>query len=957
MPTIAPGSSQTINLTADQAVQVSTTGLAYVDLVSGAPGSPYDSRRVNVGVPQTFGPYGVAASIRVRAVDGALTHDAALLPSLTAQEVGQFRGLVSDAWKAAPVPRVSEAAAPPATMTSLHDGPLWIEPGSALDMSAKRGTAVPAGSRGRIVVSGDRLLEGGSPVRFHVATIQPETVFTPIPGDRETVDAAVASLARRGINCLRLMGLEHFVMAGQDGVAVFDPARVDALDYFLAALKREGIYWVISTMSYNGFEDLDGAAQRFVYTESTNVKMRIYTEQAVRDNYALGITRLWNRVNPHTGLNILQDPALLMVEPFNEQSTTFCAQVQWPSRWLTRTAGATAAAQTWGEWLQDTSKAHGYADLTALNAAWGTGFASYALAAADANPAMTNAISGTRKQLNLIQYMQYLEDHLGAWYLALYRGLGYAGILSWHTMYPSHLETRGVQVLPVSDVANWHSYVAIQGDMNVGTQSKQPDNPIWENERPAFLAALCCGQKPFWLGEAGWPSIFRFRHQFPLTIAASASQGAVASAWFSQGDFFAAQYLNDTSTHGARTRILDSWVTPAAHVNSMIDVMHTMLLLRGDVSEMTVTQRLGVNERTYGVNRDGSFPLTASRAGRAFSTMYQPAALGVALSKMRLDWTTDNTVDDVANATLKSWLTVLQDAQAAGAIAADHPSLVSALANNGAILSVATTGTVGGLTATTADPVLDIGSNTLVTGDRIFITNLTGTGGTWPGTNNRNTLCYVTKGTGNYVQLSANTRFNCGGLPLTGLSGANFTAGTWCEAANVLESGHREWGMSRRLKRCFARAPYAAPRTVYYGGAAGVSLPETVGPVTVQALTDDCSVYVTSHDDLPITSSARMLLGMVGQALNTGTTYTTAADGKITITATGTYPIQQVDARATLTLTVSKPDQWKLYRLARNGRRIGLETLAGVDVMAGTITVKLATGVNQPACDWELVRE
>lgn len=97
MPTIAPGSSQTINLTADQAVQVSTTGLAYVDLVSGAPGSPYDSRRVNVGVPQTFGPYGVAASIRVRAVDGALTHDAALLPSLTAQEVGQFRGLVSDA--------------------------------------------------------------------------------------------------------------------------------------------------------------------------------------------------------------------------------------------------------------------------------------------------------------------------------------------------------------------------------------------------------------------------------------------------------------------------------------------------------------------------------------------------------------------------------------------------------------------------------------------------------------------------------------------------------------------------------------------------------------------------------------------------------------------------------------------------------------------------------------------
>jgi hypothetical protein len=71
MTTVAQDAQLTITLAADQSVEVATAGLAYVDLVAGAPGSPHDSVRVDAGVSRRFGPYGNGAVVKVRAVQGA----------------------------------------------------------------------------------------------------------------------------------------------------------------------------------------------------------------------------------------------------------------------------------------------------------------------------------------------------------------------------------------------------------------------------------------------------------------------------------------------------------------------------------------------------------------------------------------------------------------------------------------------------------------------------------------------------------------------------------------------------------------------------------------------------------------------------------------------------------------------------------------------------------------------
>lgn len=853
-----------------------------------------------------------------------------------------------------PVPRTDtaplrnrEPATAPATFTNVIDETLHIVAGSALDMSSMRATAVPAGSRGRITASGYQLLEAGIAVRFHIATIQPERTFTPIPSDRATVDAAVLYLARQGFNAIRLMGLEHWFKDGRAGSANFDPVKVAALDYFMYACKQQGLFWIPVTQSYNAFEDIADPSQQFVYTEETNTKPRMYTEADVRARWKAGFALIYNRVNPHTGINMMQDPAMVLLEPYNEQTTTFCAAVQFPSRWLTRTTGATAAAQTWGEWIADSSKAHGYANLAALNASWGTAFASYALAAADAMTALSNSMPQTQKSIDMILYAQYLEDDLGAFYAACVTEWGYPGLVGANMMYAANTETRAIaKISAINHVGNWHSYENISyGGLDLRATTNA-DNPIWESERATLSSPACSGTKPTWMGEMGNHTYARWRHMFPIRTAAYRSAGAVSTCWFAQGDFFYPAYYNDVTTHGDRLRRLDSFCAPGSHTNDFVRVMQCVLMLRGDVSELPSEQALILNDRHTGIS-----PRNTGRIARVYSTLGQPMQNLLAILKGRINWTSDTTDDTLASVWgVKDWKTLLQDAQTAGAIAADHPSLVSATANSGTIVSVATTGVVGGLAATVAEPVLDLGSNSLVDGDLISITNMTGSAGSWPGTNRRSERTSVLKGTGNYVQLKADASRNVPGFALTGLSGVNFTAGTWCEFANILESGHREWGMSRRLKQAFI----STAKTVFFGHT-NATLPATTGAMIVSALSQNASVFVTSLDGNNIATSARLLIGLCGEAINTGMTYT-VTNGIQTLTATGNYPVQQLDATATLSLGLTLPQAWTLYRLQRNGIRSSAETPVSADASGGRLIVTLRTGTVYPAVLWELMR-
>lgn len=76
MATVAQGQSQLVNLGPTDAIKVSTPGEAYVDHLSGTPESPYASTRLIKNTePKVFGPYGVNAKLRVRAIESTALYD------------------------------------------------------------------------------------------------------------------------------------------------------------------------------------------------------------------------------------------------------------------------------------------------------------------------------------------------------------------------------------------------------------------------------------------------------------------------------------------------------------------------------------------------------------------------------------------------------------------------------------------------------------------------------------------------------------------------------------------------------------------------------------------------------------------------------------------------------------------------------------------------------------------
>lgn len=831
------------------------------------------------------------------------------------------------------------------TWVNLPDCELYVGQGTALDFTSAKSTAVPAGSLGHVTVSGDKLVENGAVVRFTIATLAPDATFTTLSHTDAEMQAAVINLARCGYNAIRIHGIENWLMAGVSGAAIFPPEKLERMDYLLYLLKQAGIYWILNPQSYNLFVDMGGTSNRFPYTEASSCKPRIYVEQNIRDNWKLGVERMWNRRNPYTGTVILQDPACLLLELYNESSATFCAgggiSGVYPTVWKTRTAGSIPAANTWGEWLADPEAVHGYVNLAALNAAWSTSYTSYAEAAAAATPLLNINIPSTRQAVDSVRFGQYLEDHLGNFYADCLDEWDYRGLSCMHTMYPQLMEVRGVAKQSVNSIANWHGYTMIAYDTNPGTALTQPNNPIWEFESVPLMTPMASNGKPLWAGEFGWPFWGKYRNQFPIITAALASQGACAVSHFAQGDIFSSEYYNDTSVHGNRIRRLEPYHNPSDPITDFVRVLQVVLTSRNDVAEMSFAQQLIFNDRHIGID-----PITTARVGRSFYTLLQPLYLMSALRKTSLTWVSDTSDDSLAvtwNA--KSWNTLLAEAQSAGAISADNLSFVSAATNSGTINSLALTGTVGGLTASAAQPVLELVGNTLVSGDKLTITNLTGSAGTWPGTSNRNAVVQISKGTGNYIQAVS-------GLDLTAAAGT-MTAGTWCELGNVIESGHKQWGMSRRLKRAWIDTA----RTIYFSHDAG-SLPVTYGALTVTLLTNGAALFVTSVDGLDIIDSGRLLIGLCGDSQNTGMSFTDASRRTLSAMAGsgGDYPIQTQDCTATIALTLTLPQTWKLYRLNRTGRRIFGETPQQVNAVTNQLILTLRTGTVNPTAFFELVR-
>ena len=246
-------------------------------------------------------------------------------------------------------------------------------PGTLTDVSFLN--AKPAGVHGPIIAKNGHFVESatGTRVRFLGTNFAAKDAF-PSHADAEKVAARIAKL---GINLARLHHMDNSDW-GQDA-SIWDysvkdrqhlsAVQLDKLDYFIAQLKKNGVYVNINLHVSRQFSEADGfPASISQIPTSFDKRVDEFDPRMIQlqKNYAHD---LLTHVNPYTHLSYVADPAVAIVEINNENSLV-------GDPWATMGAGLDTLPEPfrgelvglWNTWLL-----RKYSTDTKLQAAWLTG--------------------------------------------------------------------------------------------------------------------------------------------------------------------------------------------------------------------------------------------------------------------------------------------------------------------------------------------------------------------------------------------------------------------------------------------------------------------------------------------------------------------------------------------------------------------------------------------------------
>jgi hypothetical protein len=253
------------------------------------------------------------------------------------------------------------------------------EPGSALDLSGW--SPEPAGSKGRVVRRGDQLVVGGVPIRFWGINV----CYAACAPEKALAEQRARLYAAYGINAVRLHkfadGTGWAGIQSVESFAEFDPEGLDRMDYFVAQLKAKGIYVKLSPNFGVKLGPKDVAevpyAAEFGALPVAGAPAKgkkkaarlatgggaIFLASELQDLHLRQMRNLLTHRNPYTGLTYAEDPAILIVEMFNEDSALFYNTLK---QMQTRPTLRKRAAESFTGWL-----AQRYGDEAGLLKAWG----------------------------------------------------------------------------------------------------------------------------------------------------------------------------------------------------------------------------------------------------------------------------------------------------------------------------------------------------------------------------------------------------------------------------------------------------------------------------------------------------------------------------------------------------------------------------------------------------------
>jgi hypothetical protein len=191
--------------------------------------------------------------------------------------------------------------------------------------------------------------------------------------DKELAERRARFYAKYGINSVRLHkyadGPGWAGIQSDDSFVQFDTAALDRMDYFVAQLKRHGIYVLLSsTFGVKlGPQDREYVPYMDEFSISGNRARTghgsVYLARELQELQIRQIVKLLRHKNPYTGLSYAEDPAVAVVELFNEDSALFFGTLSQLQKVPTLRE---RAARQFTQWLKDK-----YGSRQALIASWG----------------------------------------------------------------------------------------------------------------------------------------------------------------------------------------------------------------------------------------------------------------------------------------------------------------------------------------------------------------------------------------------------------------------------------------------------------------------------------------------------------------------------------------------------------------------------------------------------------
>lgn len=398
------------------------------------------------------------------------------------------------------------------TWLPVTDVSLRIARGSALDFSFLATESV-AGEKGNLIATPTGTLafpgKPAVPARFHCASL----AWSPASGsypDHVTADIYAGQLRLHGYNLARLHFTDAILMT--DRVADFDldPVQLDNFRYLLAALKRNGIRWMIdAATSENGAY---GNVRPHRWDAHYAHKIDVHVSEDARRHWLRLASAFLGTTNPYTGTRPLDDPALAVITTFNEDGLEYASLAD---EQRTHRVYPDQLREPFNAWLLATYKNTGN-----LAAAWsgelGKG-ESLEWRTVDL-PKRRNARGARTRDLQ--RFFLAREEETFLWMATALRHLGFKGFLTAYNNWPtteSHLARRQ---LPLVSVDSYHDIV-LSLDTNVTIEQSSSLDDDLKYVR-AMMATRWLG-RPFIVSEYDHLFWNSFRHEAGLAVPAYAA--------------------------------------------------------------------------------------------------------------------------------------------------------------------------------------------------------------------------------------------------------------------------------------------------------------------------------------------------------------------------------------------------------------------------------------------------